>query len=104
MVEWRNTTEKTIMAKGQMKGNKEAKKPKSDKPKSGGCLHIIAGLGRPSHQYVTEKEMIGVDRHMNIDGRWPELRRKLGDDGLRSAAYRGGCRACQNLSRESDTP
>lgn len=27
------------MAKGQMKGNKEAKKPKSDKPKSGGSAY-----------------------------------------------------------------
>jgi DDE superfamily endonuclease len=26
-----------------------------------------------------------------------ELWRKLGDDGVRRAAYRGGCRACQNL-------
>jgi hypothetical protein len=26
-----------------------------------------------------------------------ELWRKLGDDGVRQAAYRGGCRACQNL-------
>jgi RNA polymerase sigma factor (sigma-70 family) len=26
-----------------------------------------------------------------------ELWRKLGDDGMRRAAYRGGCRACQNL-------
>jgi hypothetical protein len=27
------------MAKGQMKGNKEAKKPKADKPKSGGSAY-----------------------------------------------------------------
>ena len=27
-----------------------------------------------------------------------ELCRKLGDDGGVKAAYRGGCRACQNLS------
>ena len=30
-----------------------------------------------------------------------ELCRKVGDDGLREAAYRGGCRACQNLSRRA---
>jgi ubiquinone/menaquinone biosynthesis C-methylase UbiE len=30
-----------------------------------------------------------------------ELCRNLGDDGLREAAYRGGCRACQNLSRRA---
>lgn len=28
------TTEEELMAKGQLRGNKEAKKPKSDKPKS----------------------------------------------------------------------
>jgi hypothetical protein len=31
---------------------------------------------------------------------WPEL----GDGGVRKAAYRGGCRACQNLPERSDTP
>jgi hypothetical protein len=30
------------MAKGQMKGNKEAKKPKGDKPKSGGSAYKLS--------------------------------------------------------------
>lgn len=30
------------MAKGQMKGNKETKKPKSDKPKSGGSAYKLS--------------------------------------------------------------
>jgi hypothetical protein len=30
------------MAKGQMKGNKEAKKPKADKPKSGGSAYKLS--------------------------------------------------------------
>src|SRR3954447_15766153 len=30
-----------------------------------------------------------------------ELCRELGDDGGLKAAYRGGCRACQNLSRRA---
>ena len=30
------------MAKGQMKGNKEAKKPKSDKPKAGGSAYQLS--------------------------------------------------------------
>ena len=30
------------MAKGQMKGNKEAKKPKSDKPKGGGSAYKLS--------------------------------------------------------------
>ena len=30
------------MAKGQMKGNKEAKKPKDDKPKSGGSAYKLS--------------------------------------------------------------
>jgi hypothetical protein len=30
------------MAKSQMKGNKEAKKPKADKPKSGGSPYKMA--------------------------------------------------------------
>src|SRR5579863_480442 len=34
-------------------------------------------------------------------GRSNELCGKVGDDGLRKAAYRGGCRACQNLSRRA---
>jgi hypothetical protein len=29
-----------------------------------------------------------------------ELWRELGDDGGLKAAYRGGCRACQNLPKE----
>ena len=31
-----------VMAKGQMKGNKEAKKPKGDKPKSGGSAYKLS--------------------------------------------------------------
>jgi hypothetical protein len=30
------------MAKGQLKGNKEAKKPKAEKPKSGGSAYKLA--------------------------------------------------------------
>jgi hypothetical protein len=30
------------MAKGQMKGNKEAKTPKADKPKSGGSAYKLS--------------------------------------------------------------
>jgi hypothetical protein len=30
------------MAKGQLRGNKEAKKPKADKPKSGGSAYKLA--------------------------------------------------------------
>jgi hypothetical protein len=30
------------MAKGQVKGNKEAKKPKSDKPKEGGSAYKLS--------------------------------------------------------------
>jgi hypothetical protein len=30
------------MAKGQIKGNKEAKKPKSDKPKEGGSAYKLS--------------------------------------------------------------
>jgi len=30
------------MAKGQMKGNKEAKKPKADKPKTGGSAYKLS--------------------------------------------------------------
>jgi hypothetical protein len=30
------------MAKSQMKGNKEAKKPKADKPKSGGSAYKLS--------------------------------------------------------------
>jgi hypothetical protein len=30
------------MAKGQIKGNKEAKKPKADKPKSGGSAYKLS--------------------------------------------------------------
>jgi hypothetical protein len=30
------------MPKGQMKGNKEAKKPKGDKPKSGGSAYKLS--------------------------------------------------------------
>jgi hypothetical protein len=33
------------MAKGQMKGNKEAKKPKADKPKSGGSAYKLSQGG-----------------------------------------------------------
>jgi hypothetical protein len=33
------------MAKGQMKGNKETKKPKSDKPKSGGSAYKLSQGG-----------------------------------------------------------
>jgi hypothetical protein len=36
---WVRTTREMAMAKGQMKGNKEAKKPKGDKPKSGGSAY-----------------------------------------------------------------
>jgi hypothetical protein len=32
----------TTMAKGQMKGNKEAKKPKADKPKGGGSAYKLS--------------------------------------------------------------
>ena len=35
------------MAKGQMKGNKEAKKPKGDKPKAGGSAYKLS-QGAPS--------------------------------------------------------
>jgi hypothetical protein len=31
-----------MMAKGQMKGNKEAKKPKGDKPKGGGSSYKLS--------------------------------------------------------------
>jgi hypothetical protein len=30
------------MAKGQLRGNKEAKKPKADKPKSGGSAYKLS--------------------------------------------------------------
>ncbi|MCP3477707.1 hypothetical protein NLM33_47120 (plasmid) [Bradyrhizobium sp. CCGUVB1N3] len=50
------------------------------------------GLRSPSSDHTAWSRL-------HRDELWP----KLGDDGLREAAYRGGCRACQNL-KESDTP
>jgi hypothetical protein len=41
-VQCQRTVEETAMAKGQMKGNKEAKKPKGDKPKSGGSPYKLS--------------------------------------------------------------
>ena len=43
----------------------------------------------------------GFAERGSLGGLTAELSRKLGDDGLRRAAYRGGCRACQNLSRRA---
>jgi hypothetical protein len=42
VIEWLQATQETAMAKGQMKGNKEAKKPKADKPKSGGSAYKLS--------------------------------------------------------------
>jgi len=41
---WRPTNEEEVMAKGQMKGNKEAKKPKADKnqPKATASAYKLA--------------------------------------------------------------
>jgi hypothetical protein len=49
------------MAKGQMKGNKEAKKPKADKnqPSQGLGLQTIAEQGRPSDKSAFEENLIG---------------------------------------------
>jgi hypothetical protein len=45
------------MAKGQMKGNKEAKKPKADKPKSGGSAYKLSqGSGGQSAITPTKKK------------------------------------------------
>jgi hypothetical protein len=42
VIECQQPTWETAMAKGQMKGNKEAKKPKADKPKSGGSAYKLS--------------------------------------------------------------
>jgi hypothetical protein len=45
------------MAKGQMKGNKEAKKPKADKPKSGGSAYKLSqGSGGQTTITPTKKK------------------------------------------------
>jgi hypothetical protein len=42
VLQWQLANEDNAMAKGQMKGNKEAKKPKGDKPKSGGSAYKLS--------------------------------------------------------------
>ena len=42
VIECSHATWEETMAKGQMKGNKEAKKPKADKPKSGGSAYKLS--------------------------------------------------------------
>jgi hypothetical protein len=45
------------MAKGQMKGNKEAKKPKADKPKAGGSAYKLSqGAGGQATMTPTKKK------------------------------------------------
>jgi hypothetical protein len=45
------------MAKGQMKGNKEAKKPKADKPKSGGSAYkLTQGAGGQAISLPSKKK------------------------------------------------
>src|SRR5260370_37927643 len=56
-VECQQTTGETTVAKSQMKGNKEAKKPKADKPKSGGSAYKLAqGAGGPAANPPTKRE------------------------------------------------
>jgi hypothetical protein len=43
---------------------------------------------------------VQVDGHNSMAPAGEELWRELGDDGELKAAYRGGCRACQNLQKE----
>jgi hypothetical protein len=47
------------MAKGQMKGNKDAKKPKADKPKSAGSAYKLSqGASGQATISPTEEEVI----------------------------------------------
>jgi hypothetical protein len=42
MIQCSQAKTEAVMAKGQMKGNKEAKKPKADKPKAGGSAYKLS--------------------------------------------------------------
>jgi len=56
-----------------------------------------------SDEHTVLADWLGVGQALTHDlqllGLRPAL--KVGDDGLREAAYRGGCRACQNLSKRA---
>jgi hypothetical protein len=57
VIDCQRTNRELIMAKGQMKGNKEAKKPKADKPKSGASAYKLSqGSGGQTTITPTKKK------------------------------------------------
>ena len=75
-------------------------------PRSGGAMVVSLLVAPPSAKaQPRDAQQVALDDFaaatLLISKCFSELWRKLGDDGVRRATYRGGCPACQNLSRRA---